>query len=89
MQPLAPSALQAQPLDLSTLKLADFGFATAAPRDGRPRAPDRGLQGTVEYAAPEILAAYRGRGRPTPPGEEADAAVRSLLTWHAEQLYRR
>ena len=56
--------LLGSPGDLRTLKLADFGFATAASdRDGcRSRAflakdltGDR-LQGTVEYAAPEVLA---------------------------------
>ena len=56
--------LLGSPGDLRTLKLADFGFATAASdRDGRRSRAfldkdltgDR-LQGTVEYAAPEVLA---------------------------------
>ena len=56
--------LLAVPGDLNTLKLADFGFATsvsnAAGRRGSAFAVkdftgDR-LQGTVEYAAPEVLA---------------------------------
>jgi serine/threonine protein kinase len=57
--------LLARPNDLSSLKLADFGFATVVSDDKgrRPRCAlferkdatgDR-LQGTVEYAAPEIL----------------------------------
>ncbi len=68
--------LLSAPFDLRSLKLADFGFATHAPKPNAPpgsRTPDRGLQGTVEYAAPEILAAYRGRNK---PGVDADAAVR-------------
>ena len=70
--------LMATPLDLSTLKLADFGFATttARPSDS-PRPPDKGLQGTVEYAAPEILAAYRGqKAKNGASAAEAEAAVR-------------
>lgn len=70
--------LMAAPLNLATLKLADFGFATlaAGPGAGPGRAPDKGLQGTVEYAAPEILAAYRGRGKNSTAAADAEAAVR-------------
>ena len=70
--------LMAAPLNLATLKLADFGFATLAARPGAGagRAPDKGLQGTVEYAAPEILAAYRGRGKNSTAAADAEAAVR-------------
>lgn len=73
--------LMAAPLNLATLKLADFGFATlaAGPGAGPGRAPDKGLQGTVEYAAPEILAAYRGRGKNSTAAADADAAVRSPI----------
>ena len=91
--------LMATPLDLSTLKLADFGFATttARPSGAPPRAPDKGLQGTVEYAAPEILAAYRGqKARNGASPAEAEAAVRvtrlpaspqeRTLTCHAAPL---
>ena len=71
--------LMAAPLNLGTLKLADFGFATptARPGAGPPRAPDKGLQGTVEYAAPEILAAYRGqRAKGGTAEADSEAAVR-------------
>ncbi len=57
--------LLARPNDLSSLKLADFGFATAVSDDKgrrsrcalfeRKDATGDRLQGTVEYAAPEIL----------------------------------
>lgn len=56
--------LLATPGDLSSLKLADFGFATAVSNPAGRRSAaftakdltgDR-LQGTVEYAAPEVLA---------------------------------
>ena len=71
--------LVATPLDLSTLKLADFGFATTSARpSGAPRVADKGLQGTVEYAAPEILAAYRGqKAKSGASAAEAEAAVRA------------
>ena len=76
--------LLGSPLDLSTLKLADFGFATLAAGPGgggAGRLPDKGLQGTVEYAAPEILAAYRGRGKNSTAMADAEAAVRREW-WH-------
>ena len=80
--------LLSSPLDLGSLKLADFGFATQAVRpggNGGPRAPDKGLQGTVEYAAPEILAAYRGRGKNSTAAADAEAAVRHCVMRRATQ----
>jgi len=80
--------LLARPNDLSSLKLADFGFATVVSdergRRGRCALFERKdatgdrLQGTVEYAAPEILVdlaraaeAEKGeRGRKTRKEEE-------------------
>lgn len=69
--------LLARPGDLRTLRLADFGFACRAQRDGEPPPASpatatgaRPLTGTLEYAAPEIIAAYRRAGR----GAEAAAA---------------
>ena len=67
------------PGDLRTLKLADFGFATDAsgPDGRRSRAflakdltGDR-LQGTVEYAAPEVLADIGMSA----PGKNGDVGV--------------
>ena len=101
--------LLARPNDLSSLKLADFGFATEASdeRGRRSRcvlferkdATGDRLQGTVEYAAPEILidlaraaqASEQGRARTGKEKDkenasEGDAAPRSRERVRASAL---
>ena len=99
--------LLARPNDLSSLKLADFGFATVTSDEHGRRARcvlferkdatgDR-LQGTVEYAAPEILidlaraaeASEQDRARTVKDKEnasEGDAAPRSRERVRASAL---